>query len=84
MSRIVMLVLILLVAPGAALAHGYGVGERNANTKIHAGFLDKKRHPKRTVKRARHKFKKEGYVYHDTSPRVFKRFVSSLAFFGIY
>jgi len=74
----------LHVASGAALAHGYGMGERNSDTKIHADFLAKKRHPKRIGKRARHKFKEEGYVYNDVSLRVIKRVKSSLALFGMY
>ena len=85
MSRIVILVLFLQVASGATLAHGYGMGERKSDTGIHAGFHGKKRHHKRSVKRARHKFEnEEGYVYDDVSVRVFKRVKSSLWFFGIF
>jgi hypothetical protein len=85
MSRIVILFLILQVASGATLAHGYGLGERTSGTEIHGGFHAKKRHHKRSVKRARHKFKKEeGYVYNDVSVRVFKRVKSSLWLFGIF
>lgn len=85
MSRIVILVLLLQVASGATLAHGYGMGERKSDTEIHAGFHAKKRHHKRSVKRARHKFKKEeGYVYNDVAGRVSKQIHLLLAIHGIF
>ncbi|WP_073132000.1 hypothetical protein [Chryseolinea serpens] len=84
MSRIVTLVLILQVASGATLAHGYGMGERHSDTEIHAGFHAKKRHHKRSVKRVRHKFKEEGYVYDDVSARVLKRLNLLLVIYGIF